>query len=35
MYHYTLFAVQETKTFSMLGEVGIGNESTKTIQTSA
>ena len=27
-------SVQETKTFTMLGEVGMANESTKTTQTS-
>ena len=29
-----LTVVQETKTFTMLGEVGMANESTKTTQTS-
>ena len=28
------FNLQETKTFTMLGEVGMANESTKTTQTS-
>ena len=34
MQRWLFVVVQETKTFTMLGEVGMANESTKTTQTS-
>ena len=33
-YEWGTVNIQETKTFTMLGEVGMANESTKTTQTS-